>query len=151
MRGAEERGLSLESTSKFEARPGKGVGARVVGLGNIGLLRELGVDEGRLAAPAEALRRRGQTVMFVAVDGSAAGLLGVADPVKETTPEAIAQLKRDGLRIVMLTGDARASAEAVASASRRPRGRSAAGTEGRNREAPSRRGPHGRDGWRRSE
>ncbi len=120
VRGAEERGLSLESTGEFEARPGKGVvgrvGARVVGLGNIGLLRELGIDEGRLAAPAEALRRRGQTVMFVAVDGRAAGLLGVADPVKETTPEAIAQLKRDGLRIMMLTGDARASAEAVASA-----------------------------------
>ncbi|HME72748.1 MAG TPA: heavy metal translocating P-type ATPase [Myxococcota bacterium] len=117
--GAAERGLALEPTREFEARPGKGVvgrvGTRLVALGNLALLRELGIDEGSLASAAEALRRKGQTVMFVAVDGCAAGLVGVADPVKRTTLEAITQLRRDGLRIVMLTGDARASAEAVAS------------------------------------
>jgi Cu+-exporting ATPase len=117
--GAEERGLALERISEFEARPGKGilgrVGVRRVAIGNSGFLRELGIDEGSLAGAAEDLRRKGQTVVFVALDGRAAGLLGVSDPVKETTPEAIAQLRREGLRIVVLSGDARQSAEAVAS------------------------------------
>jgi P-type Cu+ transporter len=117
--GAEARHLPLEKIEDFEARAGKGVvgrvGTRRVALGNIALLRDLGIDVGPLAATAETLRREGQTAMFVAVDGRAAGLLGVADPIKETTPEAIAQLHREGLRIVMLTGDARATAEAVAS------------------------------------
>ena len=118
MAGAEARGLALEKTEDFESRAGKGVvgrvGARRVALGNLALIRDLGIDVGSLAATAEALRRDGQTAMFVAVDGRAAGLLGVADPIKETTPEAIAQLHREGLRIVMLTGDTRATAEAVA-------------------------------------
>ena len=117
--GAEARHLALEKTEDFEARAGKGVvgrvGTRRVALGNIALLRDLGIDVGSLAATAETLRQEGQTAMFVAVDGHAAGLLGVADPIKETTPEAIMQLHREGLRIVMLTGDARATAEAVAS------------------------------------
>ncbi|HTF34947.1 MAG TPA: heavy metal translocating P-type ATPase [Myxococcota bacterium] len=117
--GAEARHLALEKTEDFEARAGKGVvgrvGTRRVALGNIALLRDLGIDVGPLATTAETLRREGQTAMFVVVDGRAAGLLGVADPIKETTPEAIAQLHREGLRIVMLTGDARATAEAVAS------------------------------------
>ena len=116
--GAEGRGAALESASDFEARAGKGVVGRVFGravaLGNAALLRELGIDAGGLATRAEALRGEGQTAMFVAVDERAAGLLGVADPIKDTTPEAIAQLHREGLRIAMLTGDARATAEAVA-------------------------------------
>jgi Cu+-exporting ATPase len=116
--GAEARDLALEKTEEFEARAGKGVigriGTRRVALGNIALLRDLGIEEGPLGKAAETLRHEGQTAMFVAVDGHAAGLLGVADPVKESTPEAIEQLHREGLRIVMLTGDARATAEAVA-------------------------------------
>jgi Cu+-exporting ATPase len=116
---AEARNLALEKTEEFEARAGKGVVGRVgtqrIGLGNIALLRDLGIDEDPLAATAEGLRRDGQTVMFIAVDGRPAGFLGVADPIKGTTPEAIAQLHLEGLRIVMLTGDARATGEAVAS------------------------------------
>jgi len=116
--GAEVRNLALEKTEEFEARAGKGVvgrvGARRVALGNTGLLRDLGIEAGPLADAAEKLRHEGQTAMFVAVDGRASGLLRVADPIKESTPEAIAQLHREGLRIVMLTGDARATAAAVA-------------------------------------
>jgi len=74
----------------------------------------MGIDPGELAGKAEELRMEGQTVMFVAVDGKAAGLLGVADPVKGTTPEAIRQLHEEGMRIVMLTGDSRTTAKAVA-------------------------------------
>ena len=77
-------------------------------------MEELGVSLGELADRAEVLRRDGQTVMFVAVDGRPAGLLGVADPIKPTTPEALALLRASGLRIVMVTGDSRATAEAVA-------------------------------------
>ena len=83
-------------------------------LGNRKLLEEFRIDPGALAEQAEALRAEGQTVMFVAVDGKAAGLLAVSDPIKETTPEAIRQLHDEGMRIVMLTGDNRATAEAVA-------------------------------------
>ena len=97
---------------------GKGVKGRVdgrsVGLGNRNLFESIGIDPGELGARAEALRNEGQTVMFVAVDGKAAGLLGVADPIKETTPEAIRQLHDEGIRIVMLTGDSKTTAEAVA-------------------------------------
>jgi Cu+-exporting ATPase len=116
--GAEGQGLVLESGEEFEASPGKGVigrvGSRRVVLGNSALLRDLGIDEGPLAAAAEDLQGLGQTAMFVAVEGRLSGLLGVADPIKKTTPEAIAELRREGVRIVMLTGDARATAEAVA-------------------------------------
>ncbi|HVT60690.1 MAG TPA: copper-translocating P-type ATPase [Thermoanaerobaculia bacterium] len=116
--GAEERGLRLTNAESFESITGKGVKGRVeasnVALGNRRLLDDLGVDPGALTAQAEALRREGQTVMFAAIDGKAAGLLGVADPIKETTPEAIRQLHEEGLRIVMLTGDNRTTAEAVA-------------------------------------
>jgi len=117
--GAEARDLVLEKAEEFEARAGKGVvgrvGTRRVVLGNTALLGELGIEGGPLAESAETFRREGQTAMFVAMDGRPAGLLGVADPIKEETPEAIAQLQREGLRIVMLTGDAPATAEAVAS------------------------------------
>ncbi len=82
-------------------------------LGNRGLLEELGVAAGEFAARSEELRKKGQTVMFLVIDGSIAGLIGVADPVKASTPEAIRLLHEDGVRLVMLTGDNRTTAEAV--------------------------------------
>lgn len=116
--GAHDRGVEPAATESFESVTGKGVKGRVdgrsVGLGNRNLFESMGIDPGELAGKAEALRKEGQTVMFVAVDGKAAGLLGVADPVKETTPEAIRQLHEEGIRIVMLTGDSKTTAEAVA-------------------------------------
>jgi Cu+-exporting ATPase len=116
--GATERGLSLANADAFESLTGKGVRGRadgkVVALGNQRLLDDLGIDAGEAAARADNLRAEGQTVMFVAVDGRLAGLIGVADPIKDTTPEAIAQLHQEGLRIVMMTGDSRTTADAVA-------------------------------------
>ena len=116
--GAEERGIELANTEAFESIPGKGVKGRVDGrlisLGNSKLMEDLGIHPGDLSARAETLRADGQTVMFVVVDGKAAGLLGVADPIKASTPEAIHQLHQEGIRIVMLTGDSRTTAEAVA-------------------------------------
>jgi Cu+-exporting ATPase len=116
--GAEDRGLILAKTEHFESVTGKGVyGAvdgRRVALGNLGLLEEMQLKPGALAARAEELRRDGQTVMFVVIDGQPAGLLGVADPVKETSAEAIRELHAAGLRIVMLTGDSATTAQAVA-------------------------------------
>ncbi len=117
--GAQERQVQLAHARDFASLTGRGVrgtvDGRTVALGNRKLLDELGVDPGPLAGRAEQLREDGQTVMFVAVDGKPAGLLGVADPVKETTPEAIRQLHQEGIRIVMLTGDSRTTAQAVAS------------------------------------
>jgi P-type Cu+ transporter len=116
--GAEERGVPVGPSEAFEARTGKGVvgkvGGRPVALGNAALLADLGIDASGLAAAAESLRGSAQTAMFVAIDGRIAGLVGVADPIKQTTPEAIAQLHAEGLRLVMLTGDARGTANAVA-------------------------------------
>jgi Cu+-exporting ATPase len=116
--GAEARGLALEPATGFASHTGRGVTGSVAGrsvaLGNRRLLDELGVDPLALAARAEALRSEGQTAMFVAVDGRAAGLVGVADPIKDTAPEAIRRLHAEGLRIVMLSGDGRTTAEAVA-------------------------------------
>jgi Cu+-exporting ATPase len=83
-------------------------------LGNLKLLEESGIDAGDLPQRADALRGEGQTVMFLAVDGQAAGLIGVADPIKATTPDAIRDLHAEGVQIVMLTGDSRRTAEAVA-------------------------------------
>jgi Cu+-exporting ATPase len=119
VKGAEDRGISLGGSAEaFESLTGRGVRGRVAGrsvaLGNQKLLEELNADAGTLAAKSEALRADGQTVMFVLVDGKIAGLVAVADPIKETTPEAIRQLHADGIRIVMLTGDSRTTAEAVA-------------------------------------
>jgi Cu+-exporting ATPase len=97
---------------------GRGVRGRVdgraVAIGSRALLAELGLDPGELGARAEALRAEGQTVFFVAVDARLAGFLGVADPIRASTPEAIEALRAEGLRIVMLTGDSRTTAEAVA-------------------------------------
>jgi Cu+-exporting ATPase len=97
---------------------GKGITGVVedstVALGNLRLLEEMNVDVSALSSQAEDLRRDGQTVMFVAINGRAAGLLGVADPIKKSTPEAIEALHKEGVRIVMLTGDSRTTAESVA-------------------------------------
>ncbi len=116
--GAGERGVEPANVESFESVTGKGVTGRVdgraVALGNRPLLDGLGVDAGDLASRAEALRAEGQTVMFVTVDGRPAGLLGVADPIKETTPGAIRALHDEGIRIVMLTGDSKTTAQAVA-------------------------------------
>src|SRR5258706_1223241 len=116
--GAQERGVKLVDAKAFDSLTGKGVTGEVdsrrVSLGNRALLDEFKVNPGELATRGESLRADGQTVMFVAIDGKAAGLIGVADPIKQTTPEAIKQLHEEGIRIVMLTGDSRTMAEAVA-------------------------------------
>jgi len=118
VKGAKERGVEPGEVADFESITGKGVRGRVDGheviLGSPKLLEELGIKADELIAAADLMRAAGQTVMLVAVDGRPAGLLGVADPIKETTPEAIRELHKEGLRIVMLTGDNRATAEAVA-------------------------------------
>ena len=116
--GAQERGLALAKTEDFDALTGKGVRGRVdgaeVALGNIKLLEELGVDGGVLKAKADELRDQGATVMFVVVNGVLAGLVAVLDPVKQTSAEALAALHKEGLRIVMATGDSVRTANAVA-------------------------------------
>jgi len=116
--GAEDRGVELTDAGDFEAVTGKGVTGRVEGrsvaLGNQALLGDLGIEPAELADEAERMRSDGQTVMFVAVDGQPAGLLGVADPIKDSTPEAIRQLHDEGIRIVMITGDNETTARAVA-------------------------------------
>jgi len=116
--GAQERSVQLTKVTSFNSVTGKGVTGEVEGhrvaLGNPGLISELGIDPGELAAKAEELRADGQTVMFVVIDGQAAGLIGVADPIKENTPEAIKQLREQGVNIVMVTGDSQTTANAVA-------------------------------------
>jgi Cu+-exporting ATPase len=116
--GAAERSVEPAAASDFSSSTGLGVRGRVdgrdVALGNRVHLEALGVDPGPLAERADALRRDGQTVVFVTVDGRLAGLIGVADPIKASTPEAIQALHAEGIRVVMVTGDGRATAEAVA-------------------------------------
>jgi Cu+-exporting ATPase len=118
VRGAEARGVAVGEAEGFESVTGKGVRGtargRAVALGNRAMMAELGLEVDDLEERAEALRGEGQTAMFVAVDGQLAGLVAVADPIKESAPEAIAALHREGLRIVMLTGDSRTTAAAVA-------------------------------------
>ncbi len=120
VKGAESKGLSLAPATDFQSLTGKGVVGRVEGrsvvLGNAVLLAEQGVAVGPAQGRADALRAEGQTVLLAAVDGRFAGLLGVADPVRPTTAEAVRLLRADGLRIIMLTGDGKATAEAVARA-----------------------------------
>ncbi|MBI3611394.1 MAG: heavy metal translocating P-type ATPase [Nitrospirae bacterium] len=117
---AQERGIEPFKASEFRSVTGKGVIGKVSGrdvaLGNRKLLEDLGVNPGEGLRRAEALRRDGLTVMFVVVDGRTAGLVGVADPIKASTPEAIRRLRADGIRIVMVTGDSRTTASAVARA-----------------------------------
>ncbi len=109
VKGAQEREIKLQDAQDFEYLTGKGVTGKVdghqVALGNLRLLEDLGIEAGKLGEQADSLRQEGQTVMFVAVDGKAAGLVAVADPIKETTPAAIQRLHQDGIRVVMLTGD----------------------------------------------
>jgi P-type Cu+ transporter len=118
VRSAKERGLEIPKAGEFRSLAGKGVTGTVEGhavvVGNAGLLRELQIDLSALADRPEALRRDGQTAIFVAIDGRAAGLLGIADPIKPSTPDAIEVLHREGIRVVMVTGDNRTTAESVA-------------------------------------
>jgi Cu+-exporting ATPase len=118
LRAAKDRGLTLSDAKDFDSPVGKGVlgtvdGKRLV-LGGARLMTEQGVDMAPLEAEAEALRREGATAIFATVDGKLAGMLGIADPIKESTPEAIRALKADGVRLVMMTGDNRTTALAVA-------------------------------------
>ncbi len=117
--GAKVRGLELSRVEAFESATGKGVrgriGSRSLALGNAAMMREMGASaSGEAGERADALRREGQTVMFLAVDGTIVGLVGVADPVKDGAPEAISALKGDGIRIVMMSGDNPITAQAVA-------------------------------------
>ena len=120
--GAEARGITLASVSEFRSKTGKGVLATVEGkrvaVGTIDLLREMRMDDetdlAGLESNAELMRQTGQTVMFVAVDGRPIGMLGVADPIKRSTPEALRLLKQDGIHLVMVTGDHAVTAQAVA-------------------------------------
>ncbi|MDP2142850.1 MAG: heavy metal translocating P-type ATPase [Gallionella sp.] len=116
--GAQERDVRLTAVDGFRSITGKGVTGsvegRVVALGNLKLFEELQINAADLPARAEALRSDGQTVMLLAIDGKAAGLIGVADPVKESTAEAIRALHEEGVQVIMLTGDNRITAEAVA-------------------------------------
>ena len=116
--GAEERDLELPSAEDFESHTGKGVsgtvGGRKVALGNKVLLADLGIDASPLMARADEMRAEGQGVMFVAIGGKLAGLVAVADPIKDSAAGAIAELRKAGIHVVMLTGDNRRTAEAVA-------------------------------------
>jgi len=118
VRGAERKGVHLSSADGFQSVTGKGVTGEVdgrkVALGNVKLLEMLAIPAEDLAQQAETLRTEGETAMFVAVDGRAAGLIGVSDPIKETTLEAIRDLHTEGVQVVMLTGDSRTTADAVA-------------------------------------
>nr|WP_238976275.1 copper-translocating P-type ATPase [Leptospirillum ferriphilum] len=116
--GAQEKFLALASVSDFRSFTGKGVAGSIEGhqiaLGNLKLFEELGFVPGELAAHADSLRSDGQTVMLLAVDGKAAGLIGVADPIKDSALDAIRALHDEGVLVIMLTGDNRITGEAVA-------------------------------------
>ncbi len=115
---AKERGLPMQDVSNFNSLTGKGVvgavGGRAVSLGNAAMMRDQGIVLGDLEVRADELRREGATALYAAVDGGAGGIIAVADPIKATTQQALDLLKADGVRIVMLTGDNRTTAEAVA-------------------------------------
>ena len=119
VRGAEERGIEFAKAEDFEAVTGKGVKGIVdgksVALGNAALIKDLGLDSGPLVETANARRDEGETVMFIVLDGAIAGLVSVADPIKETTPAALKALHELGFRIIMATGDNERTAQAVAS------------------------------------
>ena len=116
--GAEGRGLELLSTGHFQSITGKGVSGEVdghqVAVGNIKLLHSLGIDSGELSQQADRQRGEGKTVMLAVIDNRAAGLIAVADPIKDSTAEAIRELHGEGIEIVMLTGDSQTTAKAVA-------------------------------------
>ena len=115
---AQDRGLELQDAKEFRSVTGKGVTGVVAGrqvvLGNQHLFEELGLDSRPLLGQGETLRQDGQTVMFIAIDGKPVGLLGTADPIKDSSREAVRRLHSDGIRIIMLTGDNRTTAESVA-------------------------------------
>jgi Cu+-exporting ATPase len=114
---ARERGLEIKPAESFRSHTGKGVEGKVAGravlVGNRSLLEALGISSQAFGERSEALYRDGQTVVFVAIDGRPAGLLGIADPIKDSAAAAIADLRKEGLRVIMLTGDNRTTAEAV--------------------------------------
>jgi Cu+-exporting ATPase len=118
VRGAQDRGIQFVDVSDFQSITGKGVEGRIEGkkvaVGNRRLLEDRGLKLDGIADRAERLRGEGQTVMFASIDNTAAGLLGVADPIKEATPEALQLLRDEGLEVLMLTGDSRTTARAVA-------------------------------------
>jgi Cu+-exporting ATPase len=118
VQGAQQRGIRPVAVEEFQSLTGRGVTGQVEGhsvaLGTALLMADLGIPMGGLAETADTLRQEGQTVMWVAIDGREEGLLGVADPIKSSTPEAIAALHKEGVHIVMLTGDNRITAQAVA-------------------------------------
>ena len=118
IKGAEDKGIVLATTLDFKSVTGKGVTGRInghrVALGNIKLLQSMSIEPGELLIQADLRRVSAQTVMFLAIDGKAAGLVGVADPIKDSTQEAIDDLQQDGVNVVMLTGDSKTTAEAVA-------------------------------------
>ncbi len=118
VKGAEQQGLKPAPVAGFQAHTGQGVSGQVNGrrilLGNAQLMAESNVATDMLTEPVEKLRKQGQTVMIIAIDGQAAGLLGVTDPIKKTTAKALAELQQQGIRVVMLTGDSRTTAEFVA-------------------------------------
>ena len=115
---ATERGITLENSSDFDSVTGKGIKGEVEGhrllLGNARLLEDAGIDFTTVKAEAERLRQEGQTVVLVAVDGEAAGLLGIADPIKQSSSEAVQQLHKEGVKVIMVTGDNATTANAVA-------------------------------------
>ena len=118
VRGAEEKGIELVKAENFQSVTGKGVTGDVdghsVAAGNAALLESLGIDVGILSQQADKQRAEGQTVMLIAIDGTAAGLIGVADPIKESTADAIRDLHAEGIMVVMITGDNQITANAVA-------------------------------------
>jgi Cu+-exporting ATPase len=115
---ANERGLALSEVTDFNAPVGRGVTGSIEGrrlvIGNLRILQEAGIEAGELAGEADRPRQEGATVIFVAIDGKAAGVIAIADPIKETTPGALAALKAGDIRVVMLTGDNATTARAVA-------------------------------------
>jgi len=118
VQGAEEKGIDLVKTNHFQSVTGKGVTGEVDGYtvvaGNVNLLESLGISMGYLSKEADIQRAEGKTVMLIAINGKAAGLIGVADPVKDSTAEAIRDLHSEGIRIVMITGDSQATANVLA-------------------------------------
>lgn len=119
VKGAEEKGVKVQEAANFQSVTGKGVTGMVdrknIALGNLAMMESLHIDAGDMKAKAENYRAEGHTVMFIAIDNKMAGIVTVSDPIKATTAEAIRKLKQDGLRVVMLTGDNKTTAMAVAS------------------------------------
>ncbi len=118
LKAAEDRKISMAEPAEFRSLAGRGLSGKIAGhdtaLGSAALFRELGIDLGNLAGEAEEMRREGQAVVFVGVDGRAAGWIAVSDPIKASAAEALRDIRAEGLRVVMLTGDNRTTAEAVA-------------------------------------